>query len=618
MVDLVIKISHVESEIGSLRETVEKYNFYSKYRYSERFIERSDLSVYLNNFEDIDVNKVFYETDEKYYFVIGRILTRNGLPGKPGQELSIEDIVDYYEDLTTSFHKALKGNYIVVVINKRSREVTVQNSPLGVIAFYCYSDDNKIVLSSNLTIMSKILQRVQINEIGLIMYSMFDTLLGSNTLIKGVHALQYGEIVKISYGKIRSCIYYEHKDQFSSKPIHREDAIDALCTTLKNNMLSIPTKSPFLLGMTGGFDGRMNLALINKEDHKNIIGYTYGKRGSKEIEIAQLVARKFNLHHEVILLGADYEKDYIENSDETLMLGDGFAPFMRCNYLYSHRILSQFARNCITGMYGSEIIRPMHVMADDVALTTETVASFLSKNPLSSLEKLFKMYAVKGFLRPELFSNSNKDEILGLIEHCYLQNTHHLANEFRLYNFYLNEGMRKFFMEIIRLDRFFVEHSLPYLDLDFYETIMNTQYAGIYNNAFRESPISRRKGQFLYVDVMDRFASELNYIQVDRGYSPYRLKGGLNWITVALGFYFKKKLRKRIKGNDTFNTKFWRNMVYEENLGTLKKADAWFNDSLYSKFMEKYHLVSRNEHVFARHYSIKRWIELFQKEVELL
>ena len=58
---------------------------------------------------------------------------------------------------------------------------------------------------------------------------------------------------------------------------------------------------------------------------------------------------------------------------EALLISDGFAPFMRCNYLYAHRSLSPYAKSCITGMYGSEFIKPMHVMADSVSINSRTV-----------------------------------------------------------------------------------------------------------------------------------------------------------------------------------------------------------------------------------------------------
>ena len=74
-------------------------------------------------------------------------------------------------------------------------------------------------------------------------------------------------------------------------------------------------------------------------------------------------------------------------------------------------------------------------------------------------------------------------------------------------------GMRKFFMEILRIDRFFVDHKLPFLDQDFIEALLASEYAGVYNNIFNESLLKRRKGQMFYVDALARLNPALNHIR---------------------------------------------------------------------------------------------------------
>lgn len=617
MIDLIILVGRTIKGHEHLNRVIDSLPFYMKYRNSEIFFSRKNLTGYLNDFMESDLSNIFYEDDEFFYFIIGKVFLRNRTDGLRGKQLNIKQVVETYINNKTHLHKIVKGDYIIISIERNSGRTTILNSPLGVKAFYYNIYNKQIILSTNLTILLKLLNEVQINETGLVMYSMFDTLLGNNTIFKNIFSLQFGEKVEINNGQYKSEIIYDHLSCFHSKPVKRNESIELLCNTLKNNMSILPTKTRFLLGLTGGFDSRLNLALIDKEDYKNIIGYTYGMDGSKEIEIAKLIASKSGIEHKIIFLDEEYVSQYINNADEVLMISDGYAPFMRCNYLYSHKILSQYSRECITGMFGSELIRPMHVMPDSVSLTRETAKAFLSTEPLIYLQRVFNNQRNEGFLRQELFNSSTRDDILGFLEKKYINNKEAPSKEYLLQNFYINEGMRKFFMEIIRVDRFFVNHNIPFLDLDFFERIMNTNYAGIHNNAFRENPFLRRKGQLLYVDVIDRFSKELNNIKVDRGYYPYQLKGGINWVFVALGFYFGKKLRKKIKGNDTFNTKIWRNNVYMNNIQTLQIKDPWFNDLLLNRYKDKFHLIAKNEHYYARHYSLKRWLELIRKYVSI-
>lgn len=616
MIDLLILVHNSGDEARSLFNGITELNYYNRHRQHEQNYSYDGISVYTNSFSQLDKSDFLAEDDENHFFVIGDVFYRNRFSHLKKSRLEISEVIAVIEGDYSAFHHKIKGNYVYIKVNKISKEVLIVNSPLGVRPIYYSSDPSYTLVSTNMSFIAKIRESNSINNTALISYALFDTIIGHHTILRDVYMLQYGEKIKISSGTIERIKYYDTIELLKRTPIERKLAIEEISTSLKTNIDLFPVNQPFLLGLTGGFDGRMNLALIDEQNLSNVIAYTYGMDGSKEIEIASEIARKKGIRHEIVSLGKDYESKYLDMADETLLISDGYAPFMRCNYMYSHEILSSYSRECMTGMYGSEIIRPMHVMADDVSLTSDTVAAFLSGDILESVEKMMDYQSQNGFFRDSVFHQNNKVELLEMVNK-YIVNESNLSREFLLYNFYLNEGMRKFFMEIIRVDRYFVNHHLPYLDLDFFESVITSEYAGIHNNAFKESPYQRRKGQFLYVDVMDRFAKDLNYIKVDRGYSPHRLKGGLNWLIVGLGFYFGKKLRKKIKGNDTFNTKVWRNRVYEANIETLKREDPWFNNSLFSRFNDKYHLVTKNEHIYARHYSLKRWFELIQGYINL-
>jgi hypothetical protein len=259
-------------------------------------------------------------------------------------------------------------------------------------------------------------------------------------------------------------------------------------------------------------------------------------------------------------------------------------------------------------MYGSEFIRPINVTRDAITINTQTVQAFFSENILDSLADYFNRVkkSPKAYFKEEIFNGKVLDETIELIRKNYIEGKESLSKEQRMFNFYLNEGMRKFFMELIRVDRMFVNHNIPYLDLDFLELFLNTEYAGVYNNTFDESLIKRRKGQLFYVDVIDRLKPELNNIAVERGYKPKYLKSGLGWLCIVTGYVFAKKINKALKGNTTFDTKKWQTIVLSANSTLLAQHDNLFNSNLFSRFQHGEYL--ENEHVFSRHYSLKRWL----------
>lgn len=612
MIDFYLKI---EDSI-KIEKHPEKYpekpysllKHYFKYVKIENESYFDSTYYYSNSFWQDEHPNSIYSNESELFILFGNVYYRNYIKNDNYNALDIETVYNIVK-AETPFHKSIKGNFSYVLIDKRTKRVELVNSPFGVIPINFSIENGAIYISSSLSFIKSKLHSISINKAALVQVSMFDTILGNNTLISEIEQLQFGQRVIFYGGRIIKETYYDHTEVFNNSLLSRKESIKALIETIKQNSRSWPQKEPFLMGLTGGYDCRLNFSLIPNKNYKNIIAYTYGMSSSMEITIANKISKKYKLRHEVIELEEEFEKEYIDNANEVIKLSDGFTPFMRVNYFYAHRYLSQFAKECITGMYGSEYIKPMHVMEDSVTINPSTVKAFFSKDILESIKKYF--YELKesdnAYFTDKVFDSDALEKTLHLINNNYIENKSHLNKEQRIFNFYLNEGMRKFFMELIRVDKMFVNHNLPYLDFDFLELLLSSMYAGVNNHIFNESIIKRRKGQLFYADAMNILNSELNNIPVDRGYKPKHLRNKLGWFYITFGYIFGKKLRKWTKGNTTFNTKKWRSMVYEANQEVLLKKSPLFKDDLNQKFHEGYHL--HNEHVFGRHFSIKKWLD---------
>lgn len=606
MIDFYIRFNTEKQGFESVT-TSTVFEKYKKYICIEKKLNTSQVYYYSNTFDQSEFEKSYLETNEDLFFLFGSVNFRNAINSGNNLNVPVEEVYKIVSK-NKDFYKLIKGNFVCILFNKVNLSIEIINSPWGVIPVNYWVKNGIVQISSNLTFILKQIEKPVLNKTSLIQVSLFDTILGSNTLVEGIKQLQYGEIISIVNNKVISSKYYTHS-LLLGHPKKRKESLYSIIENLKQNIQILPLEKPFLFGLTGGYDCRLNLGLLPKDKYNKLIAYTYGMPISQEFKIAEEIAKRYGLKYKKILLEDEFEKDYIRNADEVLFLGDGFTPFMRVNYYYAHKHLSAYARECITGMYGSEFIKPMHVMADSVSINPETVSAFFSLKPIDSIAEYFnntKKSAVR-YYNEEIYSNASLEETLEIIKNNYIVGKENLSKEERIFNFYLNEGMRKFFMEILRVDRMFVNHHLPYLDIDFLEVLLNSEYAGVYNNIFNESIIKRRKGQMLYVDVLDRVKPDLNNIPVDRGYKPKHMKNLAGWTYVTAGYFLGKKMRHFLKGNTTFNTKKWRGMVYNSNVETLKSSNSIFNDMLYKGFNSGYYL--KNEHVFGKHYSLKKWLD---------
>ena len=608
MIDFFLKIHTGNAKETGKAKPYTGMSYYMKYIKHINEIVINNVYYFTNSWEkDSHVNS-YFENDKIVFFLFGKVFFRNILLDKSRNNLKIEQVFRLLQD-APSLVNNIKGNYACVLYHKADHKVEIINSPFGVIPLNYSVINGEILISSNLTMIKTQLPCVSVNKSALLQLSLFDTILGNNTLVSKINQIQYGQKVIIKGGRITIEKIYDHSKLFADEPVDRREAIDEIVNTLRTNSESWAYNEPILLGLTGGYDCRLNLALIPKSYLNNIIAYTYGMSGSKEIKIAKDITKRLNLRHEIILLDEEYEKHYSSLADEVLMLGDGFTPYMRANYYYAHSYLSKYSNQCITGMYGSEFIKPMHVMEDSVSINSQTVIAFFSENIDDALVHYFDTIkeTKKTFYSDIILSKDTLDETIEMINELYIKPDQHLSKEGIIFDFYLNEGMRKFFMELIRIDKFFIDNTIPYLDLDFLELLLKSKYAGVYNNIF-QSLYKRRKGQLLYVDAMHLIDPELNNIPVDRGYKPKYLRSEIGWIFVASGYVFGKKMRNFIKGNTTYNQKKWGRSVFEDNIKVLYSESDLFNNNLFDMYNTGVYL--KNTHLFGRHYSIKKWLSL--------
>jgi len=606
MIDIFISFGRKEPADGPL---IPKYD---QYVHQEKVSRWPGVYFYSNSFDAGDHERSIYTDRDHIFFLFGCVFLRNAIrPTGEVKPLSAREVFKIVTDTSEEFH-SIKGNYAYVFFRRSDSFIKIVNSPFGVFPLNYSIQDGQVFISSSLAMILRRLRKKTVNTTALIQMSMFDTMLGSNTLIREIRQLQYGQMITFyPDGRIYESYIYPYNNLISPRPLSRDEALPGIATSLKRNSELLPFRIPFLLGLTGGYDCRLNFALVPPDLRRNIISYTYGMATSPEIRIARKIARQFGLRHEAIILGKDYEREYVANAEEVLRLGDGFTPFMRVNYLYTHRRLSILSRDCVTGMFGSEFIKPMHVMADSVSLNSSTVSAFLSSGIVDSLAEYFRRLreSPDAYYRKEIYSEVVLDETIDFVRRRYLEGMENYSAQERLFIFYMHEGMRKFFMELIRIDRMFVRHHLPYLDIDFLEPLLSSCYAGVYNNVFCESLLKRRKGQLFYADAMNLFNPALNDISVDRGYKPRYLRNRLGWIRIGLGYIARKRLARALLGNTTFNTKKWRSMVYNANRERLAARDPYFNDRMHEKFLAGYYL--QHEHVYARHVSLKMWLNEF-------
>jgi len=600
MIDFVLKIgkevkNYDHSELEFL------YSFY------KRKIENIYEGTYVCFYYKDETNNDFIETEEHLFFYIGYIFPRF----KNNNTAEKNSLWDYYHRILKNYKNFLneyKGNYTFILLNKKNKSVSLFNSILSTnYIFYFVSGDN-IIVSSSLWLMLGSLKSFKIDIQALIEICLFDYILGDKTLLMDVHHLEYADVVHLSNSEIKKENLYNFRELIKSTPLVTKNSLslrDSFVELMKYNIKQIVnTNRKFLFPITGGLDSRLNLSLVDNNDRDKIITYTYGMKRSMQFQIAQKVVSFLGIEHIPIYLNDEFRNQYPLYAGNAILLSSGYAPYMRANFYYAFLKLQQKASSCISGLFGSELIKPMHLSGGQ-SLNYSTVRLFREKNRWQILNEIFKRSSNEGFIKEQLWKLEIRDKIYNYLESEYFEKYPELNWKEKLFLFHLKEGMRKFFMEELSIEKYFVRVYTPYLDIDFIELLFSSGYAGLYNGIFEESLFKRRMGQYFYADVLEITAPQLAEIPTDRGIVPKDLKSPYGWIKIIPHYFFTKMLKTKVIGNDTYNQNLWDSIFLNHYKGSLQIQDDFFNININN--IDKV-LKAGHSYDFSRFFSLKLWL----------
>jgi len=122
--------------------------------------------------------------------------------------------------------------------------------------------------------------------------------MGSKTLIDNIFQIQSNQYLIFNKNKLETKEfffsysikqpYHENYIQLKDKTVVSfENTFKRLEQSLSNRQAVIP--------LSGGYDSRLIAVMLKKRNYKNIVCYTYGKKGNKEIEISKRVANELDI-----------------------------------------------------------------------------------------------------------------------------------------------------------------------------------------------------------------------------------------------------------------------------------------------------------------------------------
>jgi hypothetical protein len=442
------------------------------------------------------------------------------------------------------------GHFYCLFYQKQKQELHVLTGFAGILPVYYTLTSREVFISST---PERILQasglKPQISSRFLVEKILFNYPLFQHTLFRDIWLLPCHHMMQLT-NTLHVKRYFNPESLLNKEPESIGASLSELSRVFRTRLHRYWPGTNFAMSFTGGFDGRTLLSCA-LNDNREFITYSFGASDSRDLTLPGQQAGKLNVTFSPFYLD---DQEYIGNSllygQEFVERSAGMADMARAHYVYGVKKLAQNTSYLVTGNFGSELFRAMHLTGEMIAYPTYLI--FALNKPGKVIEEIKKSDAYKA-LNPLIFEEV-EEGLMHDLNTFYEGKWGHLSLNKRFYMFVLEEVFRKYFGPEITMQSKYLINRTPFLDFQFVEELFSSQLAGIYNDFYQHNPVKRKRGQLLYARIIKDTHRQLYRMKTGKGYAPRDVLHPLGNLKLA-GNLIKKKLISPTDANDPFCVK---------------------------------------------------------------
>lgn len=500
-----------------------------------------------------------------------------------------------YQEYGVDFIQYIKGWFNIFIVDGKKHTYTLVNSRFGMRPLYYTERNGYFIFSSELrSLMKCSLIKNEINEKAIVDFALFNYPLGNDTYIRNVFLLDPATLITIHNSELKHTAYWRAEDLFPQHLLSHEDSLvhaEHILKKVANEMHKDSEKIG--IAVTGGFDGRTVLSLVNKE-RKNVFLYSFGIPQSGDIKVPKMISNQLSYDYFPIYLddnyGAHLFKDY---ALKTILFSDGRSSLARAHYVYASHLLGSKTKVILTGNCGSELLRAIHLTGEVISNNAKLM---FYNNGSQGMKFLFSNPLYTKYYNEDIIDNVRSSVCDSVMRIIHVDNPQLELNQ-KFYVFIMKEVFRKYFGTELSMESPYLYNRSPYLDYEFVDFIFKTPLCGANYDFFVQNPFTRMHGQTFYSYIMTKNNKDLAKINTNRRYSPYNLltttgkiKAGLSYFyrmffeekhdeyNLTLGLrHFMKNNRNVLNKNEFINTK---NIIDDYDNGTWRKNKIEFHKAL--------------------------------------
>lgn len=295
----------------------------------------SGFSWYKN--KSVFIKGYFFDRNNNFYQKEGALLFLDKVTSK-------EEFIKIIKEINGCFSLLIKVESIVFIASDTTRSFPI---------FYTYNEE-EIYISDAILFLKEKFKIKEFNTLANLEFKASLHTYGKKTLLENVFQVQSNEYLIIENNKIIErdffFSYATEKEFTSSYNSLKKQTISTFENTFKRLLDSLENKT-VVLPLSGGFDSRLIAVMLKKNNYKNVICFTYGRKDSFEIENSKKTAKALGFKWHFIEYNAKLTKGYLKT--ETFKSYAHFAgkhssmPYLQeyfaVKYLKDHHLIDEKA-----------------------------------------------------------------------------------------------------------------------------------------------------------------------------------------------------------------------------------------------------------------------------------
>ena len=412
----------------------------------------------------------------------------------------------------------LYGHYCFMFFDKRTQELLIGNSLFSILPLYYHINNERVIFSDNALSLGQYAGCTNLSKRFVLESVLFNYPLFSQSVIEGIYLLPSNSGILISSSGVKTIKHTSIEELFSSASLPRKRNGDRMADVFLDNVWKYLPDEHYFTSLTGGFDGR-TLTAAGRYFGKSFSCYCFGTPDSRDLKTASSISSETGIPFVAINLDDNYIKEQSHDDGRSFIISSsGTGTFTRAHYLFASEQLKGKTRYIVTGNFGSEIFRAMHIPG--VVISRNLFTIFKSAN-LQDACKAIRKSPEMNYLNQAEFCSELKElenDIAGLP--CFSIKYKDLTRSMQFYIFVFEELFRKYFGAELVSQFGSIKNRTPFIDIDFLRELLTTEFAGIHSKFYEGNPLKRFRGQLLYAQIIRKAFPALGKMITEKGYRP--------------------------------------------------------------------------------------------------